>query len=119
MRRIVKYNPHTGVTQVILTDKYTCYVGKARTHPEDMDISSKTTGATIAELRARIKRAQSRRSEVKARIRKLTAELSQLENQLDSIENQSINLKYALKEYIKEKGLFQEKYHKYQSNKPE
>lgn len=49
------YDPETGETKVVMQHLGKKFVGIAKTHPNDMEISSELTGGTLAEIRATIK----------------------------------------------------------------
>ena len=59
------FNPETGESVVILTNKYGTYVGTAKVHPDDKYKANEITGCVIAEERAWINSYKKEKARIK------------------------------------------------------
>lgn len=57
-----QYFEETGVSLVIIKDKFGTSEGRARLSEEDKDLESRFTGLTIAEMKAKIERERKRKA---------------------------------------------------------
>lgn len=63
------YNQETGITTIVLADKFGKYTGTAKLHPQD--VYSKFVGCNIAEARAEIKSLKNRKKYLKVKLKTL------------------------------------------------
>lgn len=110
MRKFDFYNDNTKEAIFKIIDKDKVFIGKARAHPEDVEIAGRLTGITIAEFRARIKREDSKCRESKRKVEQLKKELAEAERNVEFYANRKSCLETDLQSYITHKTTFQCRY---------
>jgi len=108
MKHFAKYDAETGISTVELMEKGKVYRGKAKAHPDDMDVAAQYTGITIAEYRAKIKRQKYKASMAKARMFKLMNEITHLNTVFRNYRQEKDRLENELESYIQAKEKFQD-----------
>lgn len=118
MSRIYRsFNAETGVSEVMIKDKFGVSFGRAKINIADKDLPSEKTGLTIAELKARIERERKRKIKAKNDLEKTVAEVERLQRHLEDRIQKELELKEELKEYLNAKEDFRKSYRQVQSKK--
>lgn len=110
MKKFDFYNDNTKEAIFKIIDKDKVFIGKAKAHPEDVEIAGRLTGVTIAEFRARIKREDSKCRESKRKVEQLKKELAEAERNVEFYANRKSCLETDLKAYLTHKATFQRRY---------
>lgn len=109
MKKISSYNPETGEAVFKLIDGRNVYIGKARLHPDDKDVESRLTGLTLAELRARIKRENSKKREKMRLLKQYEHELSQIRKDILFYARREDMCQTFHDDFLEKKSSFQKK----------
>lgn len=93
-------------TVVKLIDGKKAYIGRAKVHPEDVDLANHDTGAIIAEARARVKRHNAKAKEHNDSINKLLKQIKVLEEARDYHLEEANDMNEFVQAYINRKDQF-------------
>lgn len=110
MKKFDFYNDNTKEALFKIIDHGKVYIGKAKAHPDDLEIAGRLTGTTIAEFRARIKREEDKYKTSKRNVEVLKKQLEEAEKTMKFYEERKNCLETSLESYLKHKATFQRRY---------
>lgn len=110
MKKIIKQDGNTVIVKLI--DKGKAYIGKAKVHPEDLDLANFKTGLIVAENRAKMKRHDKMVNQRNKEIQDLMKQIAILENSRDYHKGESEMRKLFEVNYLASKEMFYKKIRK-------